>query len=693
MGFVQRVFQRRALDVGSASSTLVDLGFGLRTSAGVHVTEEGALNYAAVYACVRVLAETLASVPLKTFERLERGKEPATGHSLYRLLHDRPNPLMTSVTLRETLMGHLCLWGNAYAEIELTEGGQVAALWPLRPDKMEKIEAAGEGLLYHYRLPGGQLAVLPGWRVLHVLGLSPDGVMGYSPIALMRQGIGLGIATETFGSTFFGNGARPGGILVHPGVLPDEAYERLYESWYGKFGGLGNSNRIAILEEGVTYTSIGVPPEDAQFLETRKFQRSEVAGWFRVPPHMIGDLERATFSNIEHQAIEFVKYTMLPWFSRWEQALDAKLLSEGERERYFTRFVVDGLMRGDTTSRYQAYAIGRQNGWLSANDIRELEEMNPIEGGDVYLVPLNMVDAGEGARGQGPGAREEGMADDGRQTTEEEEEGARGQGAGAREERVRLSNGREIRAGQLGAARKRQGLQRTYRGLYGDVTGRVARREAAEVGKAARAILGTRSVKDFRRWLDEFYEEHATWTARQLRPVTEAYAGQVGELVAAELGREEGPALTNFTARYVETAGARRATRGRKRIEGILDEPRELVDADGDGEPDVLEAIEAEIAGWEEGAAGWAEDEAVRAGNALALAAYGAEGVTRKTWVTIGDSCPYCDELSGATMEIERPFVANGQALGAGRGEPLVVGTDIGHAPAHKGCDCVVVAG
>ena len=231
--------------------------------------------------------------------------------------------------------------------------------------------------------------------VLHIPGLGFDGLVGYSPIAMAKNAIGMAIACEEYGAKFFANGAAPGGVLEHPGTIKDP--QRVRESWQSTFGGSGNSNKIAVLEEGMKYTPIGISPEQAQFLETRKFQINEIARIFRVPPHMVGDLEKSSFSNIEQQSLEFVKYTLEPWLVRWEQSVQRTLFSPEEKKRYFAKFNVDGLLRGDYASRMTGYATARQNGWMSANDIRELENMDRIpaeEGGDLYLINGNMLPLG-----------------------------------------------------------------------------------------------------------------------------------------------------------------------------------------------------------------------------------------------------------------------------------------------------------
>lgn len=364
------------------------------TASGISITPDTALQTTAVFACIRVLAESVASLPLVVYRRLDaRSKEKAPDHPLYELLHDQPNPEMTSFELRETLMGHLGGWGNAYADIEVDGRGRLMALWPLLPNKIERIRRENGELIYYYRVPesvGGEVRKLRGEMVLHLRGLGSNGISGYSPIQLHRQAIGLAQAAEQFGATFFKNNAKPAFVLEHPGQLGEKANKNLRESWEALHSGLDQSHRMAILEEGMKLQTIGIPPDDAQFIQTRKFQVNEIARIYRIPPHLIGDLEHATFSNIEHQAIEFVVHTLRPWLVRWEQAIRSKLFLPRERSEFFAEFNVDGLLRGDILSRYNAYSVGRNGGWLSRNDIREKENQNPIPGGDDYLTPLNM---------------------------------------------------------------------------------------------------------------------------------------------------------------------------------------------------------------------------------------------------------------------------------------------------------------
>lgn len=399
MGFFSGLFRSRDAPQNRTAGSSYAFYLGGTTS-GKMVTERSAMQMTAVYSCVRILAEAVAGLPLHLYHyKKDGGKEKALLHPLYLLLHDEPNPEMSSFVFRETLMTHLLLWGNAYAQIIRNGKGEVIALYPLMPNKMTVDRNENGQLYYQYNRSSdealtmkGNSVILKPTDVLHIPGLGFDGLVGYSPIAMAKNAIGMAIACEEYGAKFFSNGAAPGGVLEHPGTIKDP--NRVRESWQSTFGGSGNSNKIAVLEEGLKYTPIGISPEQAQFLETRKFQINEIARIFRVPPHMVGDLEKSSFSNIEQQSLEFVKYTLDPWVMRWEQSIQRSLLSVDEKKQYFVKFNLEGLLRGDYASRMNGYATARQNGWMSANDIRELENLDRIpveEGGDLYLINGNML--------------------------------------------------------------------------------------------------------------------------------------------------------------------------------------------------------------------------------------------------------------------------------------------------------------
>lgn len=473
---------------------------GTKSATGVNVTPDRALQASAVYACCRVLSETIASLPLHVYKRLDRGKEKAVDHYLYPILHDAPNPEMTSFEFRETMMGHLCLRGNAYAEKVYDRAGRIKELWPLNPDRVTVArDKATKQLIYTVTIPDEARKVeLGSDRILHIRGLSGDGIIGYSPIKLARESIGLSLATEEYGARFFGNGSRPGGVLEHPGKLGTEARKNLKTSWEEMHKGLEQSHRIAILEEGLKWHQIGIAPEEAQFLESRQFQAVDIARIFRVPPHLVGILDRSTFSNIEQQSIDFVVNTIRPWLVRHEQAYKQRLFDVDDVD-HFAEFLIDGLLRGDIQSRYTAYSVGRQNGWLSADDIRELENMNPLPDGQgkTYLLPLNMVPADQTAK-VGDMAKEKGMQEDDK--------------------------------------KQKQGINGAFQRLFKDAITRIIKRERADV---LRQVRKKTNVEEFEKWLDEFYKEHEDFVRRNITPVMTSFLELSGQAEAIEDGVNE----------------------------------------------------------------------------------------------------------------------------------------------------------
>lgn len=361
---------------------------GAASDSGVSVTPDSALTYSAVYAAVRCIAESVSSLPLNYYERLPTGgKAHAKANPLHTLLHDEPNPEMTSYQWREASMAHLLLWGNSYSEIVRDLDGNVVELWPIDPTIVTP-RRTDSGELY-YDLNRGKTFITAA-NMLHIPGLSFDGVSGMSPISLARQSIGLSMAIEQFGAGYFGRGARPGGVLTFPGQLSPEARQNLRRSFEELHAGGANSHRVALLEAGLKWEAIGVPPDDSQFLQSREFQIIEIARWFNLPPNKLKDLSKTSYNSLEQMEISFVVDTLRPWLVRWEQQLNRKIIRPKDRGSYFFEFNVDGMLRGDLASRYQSYSVARNWGWLSVNEIREKENMNPIEGGDVYMQPMNM---------------------------------------------------------------------------------------------------------------------------------------------------------------------------------------------------------------------------------------------------------------------------------------------------------------
>lgn len=643
---------RRALGLAD----LFTLMGGGASYAGPRVDEDSALRYSAVYACVRIISESIAALPLPLIRQRGRNKERAEEHPLYRVLHDLANPEMTAFEWRELMFAHVLTWGNGYSEIEFDNRGQIVALWPLRPDKVEEIKRNAQGQLdYVYRLPDNSLRAMPWYRIHHIRGPG-DALMGHSPIrTAARQAVGLGLATEEYGARFFSNGAKPGAVLKHPGKLSDPAYERLKASFAEEHQGLSNSHRTKILEEGMDIATIGIPPNEAQFLETRKFQVTEIARIYRVPPHMLADLDRATFSNIEHQSLNFVQHTLLPWLVRHEQAIARDLLSEEERRSYFAKYVVAGMLRGDMASRSQAYTTGINAGYLTRNEARELEDLNPLPGLDTPLVPLNMIEVGAAPPAPAASSR----------------------AAPPTEERA------------AGVASKRRALMNRHVRLFEDAAGRTVKREVSDIRKALPKHLGKRSTKGFETWLAGFYEQMREWLPDYFRALMLAYFETMMASVADELGNDPAKLddaarewiegyLTNFTEVY--------AVGGEKQLRAIL--------AEVEDEEQAADAIEERLTGWEETKASkTALEQAFEAGNALATLGYMMGGATVLRWAASGSSCPLCQRMDGKRIKTGGAFLKEGDEVTADGVDPLPIIRTITHGPLHSGCDCTVIAG
>jgi HK97 family phage portal protein len=400
MGLVPKVqFRSEKVDPVHPKDTALIKMFGLnRSNFGVNVDSDNALEVVAVMACVKVIAETMASLPFVLYRRrADGGKDKARDHYLFELLRYQPNRWQSWFDFCEMMAGHIMLRGNAYALKVFERSGRIKELVPIHPDRVLVFRAKNGDRAYAYTpRDNAEQQILLQEELFHVPGLSFDGLAGLDPIEYARNAIGLSKAAEEFGGRFFQNDARPGIILKHEKQLSPEAVDRLRESWEERFGGVKKSHKPVVLEDNMDIKEIGVAPDNAQFLETRKFQKAEIAGFFRVPSHLINDLEKATFSNIENMGRQFVDYTLLPWFVRFEQAARMQLLTTAEKKAgYFAEIEPAALLRGDLKSRYEAYGIGRNWGWLSVNEIRRKENMNPIDEGDVYLQPLNMTGAGD----------------------------------------------------------------------------------------------------------------------------------------------------------------------------------------------------------------------------------------------------------------------------------------------------------
>ena len=519
--------------------------------------------------------------------------------------------------------------------------------------KMKQKRVAGR-LLYEYTPDSGPVKTFTRSEIFHLPGFGFDGLGGLHPIQYMRETLGLTLASQLFGSKFFEQGTTSSGVIESPNTLTNDAYSRMKSSWEDLHQGIENAHKVAILEEGSTFKPLTVEPEKAQFLETRKFQVTDTARYNRIPPHMLGDLERSTYSNIEHQGLEFVIYTMLPWLARWEQAVSLQLIPEEERKDYFAEFLVDALLRGDIKSRYEAYRIAREIGVYSANDIRERENENPIDGGDKYFVPLNWVPVEKA-------------------------------GENVLEDQQPPSGPRASRTARSATTRGR--LASAYRPLFEDAFSRIVKIERSELNQALDRHLRQRDTDAFMAWVLTYYEELPPTIRSRTLPIYSSLAESVKAEIVEEIGGDEEFSDTDreFLSAYAETAAFRYARGSASQIRALI--RNTTVDK-------LEESLRLRFAQWEERRPGKvALEETIRSGNALARAFYLSAGVMYLRWIARGsESCPYCQEMSGRIVGIQRPFALSGETF-AGADKKLRVRRSVGHPPLHAGCTCQIVAG
>lgn len=643
MGYISRIHERRAMSkqqdaIFERSTSIVTWGDSIT---GKAVNEESAMRMSAVNGCVRVLSETVGSLPLIVYKRLKEGKERAVDHYLYSILHEQPNEYQTSMQFRETLMCHVLLWGNAYAEI-MAPKGKVEALIPRHPSDVKMSE---DGRFYEI----DNERKIPYHQMLHVPGLGFDGRLGKSPIAMAKEAIGLGLAAEEFGSRFYANDARPGIALSHPGTLSEDAAKRLSDSWSSKHGGLDNAHGVAVLEEGMKVETFTIPPEDAQFLELRKFQVEEIARIYRVPLHMIQMQEKSTSwgSGIEQLGIGFVVYTLRPWLVRWEQAITSKLLLPAERKTYFAEFLVDGLLRGDAAARGAYYREQWNIGALSQNEIRALENRNPVPGGDDYYVPMNMTPVGA------PPAP------------------------------VRAI--REVRA----KPSTRKKVRESYEKIFIDAYERVLKGERRNVSRA----MKSKDTEVFKAWMDKFFhEDNVAYVANELRGPLTALAEAIFPLAQVEVGGEGDMSnvISECMDAHVDAMAYRWSMVSHNRImevlTGVKREKRSDFIDEVEALYDAMITVRPKVGG------NW---ESVRIDGLITKAVISESDATDKlVWSNEGCGLPFCEELDGSIVDLDgecksSPFLTKGEMV-EHLGKTLQTGWNVVTPPLAPGCTCSI---
>ncbi len=657
----------------------------IKTSSGVTISEHTALDITAVYSCINLISRHIGSMPLHVYENLpgER-KRLATEHPLNELLHTRPNPEMTAMSFRSTIQAHSLGWGTSYSNVEWTSGyRRVKALWPMSPDRitLRRSNSTGE-VEYLYTLPNGEQRTLAPRDVLRINGLGFNGLTGYSPILKGREAIGLAFAAEKHGSLFFSNGAIPGLALTHPGKLSETAHENLRTSWEKAHAGLDNKHRLAILEEGVKIEKIGIDPELAQLLETRRFQIEEIARLFNIPLHKISDLSRATFNNIEHLSQEYLTDCLLPYAVQNEQSYNYDLFIPKDRGRYFAEHNFEGLLRGDSQARAEFYRTMFNIGAFSPNMILSKENMNPIgEEGDFHMVQLNMVPLKTYLNAPAPELPQPKPTPTLPPTDENKS-------------RV-LDN----RAGVVKSIRLR--LRERHYPLFKETSAQIVTRETNTIKRYVEKYLRNGDTDGFRSHIDDFYTNtFPEYVRMKISPVVGVYADALGSAARGEIGVESTEdsdgALSAFTTAYIATYVTRHIQSSRGQIESILlgKEARD----EGDGadttyaDSDIPDAIEGRMNEWDEKRPDKvAMDETVRLDGAVAVAIFLESGFNLR-WVVVGTSCPYCETLSGMVVGKEGYFLKQDQELKPDGQPPMHIRFSKRHPPAHQGCDCMIIA-
>jgi HK97 family phage portal protein len=675
---------------------------GFATYAKKDVTGDTALNYSAVWCAVGIISSTIASLPLLLYERVgERAKRRFPKSPLYAVLHDRPNPEMTSFTWREISAQHVLLWGNAYSQIMWDGAGRPTALWPMNPERVSSERWEDGTLVYVFKDKRNENRYLRASDVLHIPGLGFDGRVGYSVISKAREAIGLGLATEELGSRFFGQGTHLGGVLTHPNRLSPTAAENLKKSWKAVYGGLQGSHEVGVLEEGMVYTPMTMKAEDAQFLQTRVFQIDEIARWFNIPPHKLKELSKATYSNIEEQQLEFLTDTLRPWLVRMEQVYNWKLLDEQDQKRLFVEHLVDAILRGNIATRYAAYHTARMDGVLNADEWRALENMNPIGGkvGKSYLWPLNMMPADSQmmvqpqsvmqSKEEVPGKPEEVPGKPEGEESEEEEE----------KSLVRRLEARKIDARSVRSIVWRRRMANMYRPRFADATKRILKVERENVMRIARTELsgqlraGKRDVASFGYGLDDWYMSVETqeFVKKEFAGVYTTYAADIHNIVVNEVGNPNIPMDEYFQEevdRFAENTSQRYLRSSRGQLKSVA---RKAVAQRATDDPIV--AIETRLDEWDEKRPDRVADREVVDGESGVATFVYFQGGFRSQWVAIGKSCPYCNSLDGKIIGRGGSYLAAGESLQpAGAAYPLTMTHNITHPAAHASCDCTCVA-
>jgi len=677
MGIFSPIFEKRDLSLTNpkAWNPLLWNLYGSQSKTGIAVNEKNALQASTVFRCTKLIADTVASLPLKLYEKDSKGgKTELPERRISRILKS-PNPEMSHFRFLSTLQGHLFLWGNCFIGVGRDNLGRVLSLWPLRPDRVQ-ISRDDDGQII-YLVSTDKYGQLPftSRDLLHVPGFGFDGLQGYSIVQLARESIGLGLATEEYGARYFSNGHHPGIVIKYPGKLSLEAHSSLKKDIAEKVAGLGNAHKAILLEEGMDLTDLGMPNDDAQFLATRQFQNIDFCRFAGVPPHMAFELDRATWNNVEQQGIEWVRDGVRPWVTLWEQEFNRYFLNPAEYGKIFFEFAIEGLLRGDIKSRYDAYGVAVDKGWMTRNEVRRLENLNPgPKELDEFTVQMNMTTMEKIVEPPEPVPLQLEAPIPPEEGEEEETERAIKYITEFKEDFIKRGVSARFR------------IQESFKPLFRSAAQSIINRETKAVSRAITASFGERGRGDFDKWLDEFYKDLPGYIKQKFRAVLHTYAEQIQAEAAGEVGAEIGmtPELQKFVDDYLDRYSERHVAQSILQLRRLIE--REDPEA-------VASSLQTRVDEWTEKRADKiALNETVRLNNAVARAVFIAAGITKLVWTNMSSKpCPYCRELNGKVVGIELPFVAEGDFQPSGQ-DPMAIKSNHFHPPLHQGCQCGVTA-
>ena len=637
------------------------------------VTPTTAISQTPVWAAVNLISGTLGSLPLILYKEIPNGgKERDRSSNLYDKLRWQPNSFQTAVEFVEMGQGHLCLRGNFFARLETNRVGELTSIVPLHPDRIKLKLVNGGVVEYHYEEKIGQPRVFSSEEILHVKGLSSDGMIGYSPITVGAGAIALSNAAEKNGSRFFHNSAMPSGILSHPGKLKPEARSNIKQSWNSAHGG-GKQHSVALLEEGLSWTALSVSPDEAQFIETRKYQAEEIARLFNVPPHLLMLLDRSTFSNVTEQNRSFATNCIRPWAIRWEQAIRKSILERFTPDGTFVEFEMNELLRPDTIARAQANQILLQNGALSIDEWRTKENLNPLDdpAGSVHWMPLNIAPVS--------------VAEN--QTDDEARNDLRQQ-----LRTLQIETRKDATLPELRSLANRKKIADQTLPMIRDASQRLLQREVKAVRRMMKKHLSgipdgreLRGTDSLFAELDEFYHGEFTDTIiSMMLPVVRSYAQAIYTQAAMEVGYPSDftPELEEFVRGYLDVMANKHAKNSRQQLQSIISNTDFV---------ELINALDVRLDQWlANRAEKIARKETTEGNGAFSKYAYVAAGVMSLRWVTTGtETCPFCKKLSGKVVSSTERFVEAGATVESEAGD-LVPRSNIGHPPLHSGCDCFI---